>query len=94
MNISLQNLGKALELVMPEEDADCAGSGESSEEPEVPVLQSSTGEHRIVDIEPAPGAPELGCPRKCFFYFRRNTEFFEKHTEFRGISRNSAVFLQ
>jgi hypothetical protein len=23
----------------------------------------------------------------------RNTEFFEKHTEFRGISRNSAVFL-
>jgi hypothetical protein len=30
--------GKALELVIPEEDADCAGSGESSEEPEVPVL--------------------------------------------------------
>jgi hypothetical protein len=52
--------GKALELVMPEEDVDCAGSGESSEEPEVLVLQSSTGEHRIVDIEPAPGAPAPG----------------------------------
>jgi hypothetical protein len=40
---------------------------------------------------------QLGCPRKCFFYFRRNTEFFEKHTEFRGIftvkfARNSAEF--
>ncbi len=29
----------------------------------------------------------LGCPRKCFFYFRRNTEFLDKHTEFRGIPR-------
>ncbi len=48
--------GKALELGMPEEDADGAGSGESSEEPEVPTLQSSMEEHRIVDIqEPAPG---------------------------------------
>jgi hypothetical protein len=27
----------------------------------------------------------VGCPRKCFFYFRRNTEFLGKHTEFRGI---------
>jgi hypothetical protein len=27
----------------------------------------------------------LGCPRKCAFDFRRNTEFFEKLTEFRGI---------
>jgi hypothetical protein len=35
---------------------------------------------------------QLGCPRKCVFDFRRNTEFFEKHTEFRGIPRNSAVF--
>jgi hypothetical protein len=52
--------GKALELVMPEEDADCADSGESSEEPEVPALQSSTGEHRIVDIEPASGTPGPG----------------------------------
>ncbi len=52
--------GKALELVMPEEDAGSAGSGESSEEPEVPVLQSSTEEHRIVDIEPALGAPKPG----------------------------------
>jgi hypothetical protein len=48
--------GKALELVMPEENADWTGSGESSEELEAPVLQSSTGEHRIVDTEPAPGA--------------------------------------
>jgi hypothetical protein len=48
--------GKALELVMPEEDADGAGSGESSRELEVPALQSSMEEHRIVDIqEPAPG---------------------------------------
>ncbi len=49
--------GKALELVMPEEDTDGAGSGESSEEPEVPALQSSMEEHRIVDTqEPVPGA--------------------------------------
>jgi hypothetical protein len=52
--------GKALELVMPEENADCTGSGESSEELEAPVLQSSTGEHRIVDIEPEPGTPGSG----------------------------------
>jgi hypothetical protein len=37
--------------------------------------------------------PSLGCPRKCVFDFRRNTEFFKKHTEFRGIPRNSAVFF-
>ncbi len=42
-------------------------------------------------------ASYLVSQRKCFFYFRRNTEFFEKHTEFRGIftvkfSRNSAEF--
>jgi hypothetical protein len=36
---------------------------------------------------------QLGCPRKCVFDFRRNTEFVEKHTEFRGIPRNSAVFF-
>ncbi len=36
---------------------------------------------------------QLGCPRKCVFDFRRNTEFFEKHTEFRKIPRNSAVFF-
>ncbi len=53
--------GKALELVRPEEEADCTGSGEPSEEPEVPALQSSMEEHRIVDIqEPAPGAPKPG----------------------------------
>ncbi len=46
----------------------------------------------------------LGCPRKCYTYFRRNTEFFEKaygippdSAEFRGIftvkyPRNSAEF--
>ncbi len=51
--------GKALELVKPEEDGDGAGSGESSGEPEVPALQSSMEEHRIVDIqEPAPWGPE------------------------------------
>jgi hypothetical protein len=43
--------GKALELVLPEEDADGAGSGESSGELEVPALQSSMEEHRIVDIQ-------------------------------------------
>jgi hypothetical protein len=52
--------GKALELVTPEETVDCTGSGESSEELEVPVLQSSTGEHRIVDIEPVPRTPGPG----------------------------------
>ncbi len=36
---------------------------------------------------------KVGCPRKCVFNFRRNTEFFEKYTEFRGISQNSAVFF-
>jgi hypothetical protein len=36
---------------------------------------------------------DLGCPRKCVFDFRRITEFFEKYTEFRGISRNFAVFF-
>jgi hypothetical protein len=38
-------------------------------------------------------ARPLGCPRKCVFDFRWNTEFFEKHTEFREIPRNSAVFF-
>ncbi len=47
--------GKALELVMPEESADRTGSRDSSEELEAPALQSSTGEHRIVDIEPRTG---------------------------------------
>jgi hypothetical protein len=45
-----------------------------------------------------PSMMELGCLRKCFFHFRRNTEFSEKHTEFRGIfiedfSQNSAEYL-
>ncbi len=63
--IYLAVVGKALELVMPEEDADGAGSGESSEEPEVPALQSSMEEHRIVNIqEPAPGAPKPGGPHE------------------------------
>jgi hypothetical protein len=43
--------GKALELVMPGEGADRAESRDPSEELEAPALQSSTGEHRIVDIE-------------------------------------------
>jgi hypothetical protein len=47
--------GKALELVMPDEGADHPKSRDSSEELEAPALQSSTGEHRIVDIEPKPG---------------------------------------
>ncbi len=41
---------------------------------------------RIIDMQ-------VGCPRKWVFDFRRNTEFLEKHTEFREIPRNSAVFL-
>ena len=57
--------GKALELVIPEEDEDGAGSGESSGELEVPALQSSMGEHRIVDIqEPAPGPSKPGEPQE------------------------------
>jgi hypothetical protein len=44
--------GKALELVMPEEGTDRTGSRDSLEELETPALQSSTGEHKIVDIEP------------------------------------------
>jgi hypothetical protein len=52
-------------MVMPEEDADGAGSGESSEEPEVPALQSSMEEHRIVDIqEPALGPQNQRGPKK------------------------------
>ncbi len=35
----------------------------------------------------------LGCPRKCVFDFRRNTEFFEKHTEFRGIPSVFAYWI-
>jgi hypothetical protein len=53
--------GKALELVMPEEEEDGAGSGESSGELEVPALQSSMEGHRIVDIQesaPDPSRPE------------------------------------
>ncbi len=57
--------GKALELNVSEEDEKCAGSGESSEELETPTLQSSMGEHRIVDIQvPAPGPPKPGEPRE------------------------------
>ena len=57
--------GKALELAVPEEDEDGAGSGESSGELETPALQSSMGEHRIVNIqEPAPGPPKPGEPQE------------------------------
>ncbi len=47
--------GKALELVMPNEGADRTGSKDSLEKLEAPALRSSTGEHRIVDIEPRTG---------------------------------------
>jgi hypothetical protein len=48
-----------------EGDEDGAGSGESSGELEVPALQSSMGEHRIVEIqEPAPGPSKPGEPQK------------------------------
>ena len=57
--------GKALELNVSEDDENGAGSGESSEELETPALQSSMGEHRIVDIqEPAPGPSKPGEPQK------------------------------
>jgi hypothetical protein len=57
--------GKALELNVSEEDENGTGSGESSEELETPTLQSSMGEHRIVDIqEPAPGPPKPGEPKE------------------------------
>ncbi len=56
--------GKALELAMPGEDADHRGSRDSSEELEAPALQSSTGEHRIVDIEPRTRTLGLEEPQK------------------------------
>jgi hypothetical protein len=56
--------GKALELAMPGEDADRTGSRDSSEELEAPALQSSTGEHRIVDIEPRTGTLGLEGPQE------------------------------
>ncbi len=57
--------GKALELNVSEDDENCTGSGESSEELETSALQSSTGEHRIVDIqEPAPGPSKPGERKK------------------------------
>ncbi len=57
--------GKALELEVSEGDEDGASSGESSGELEVPALQSSMGEHRIVDIqEPAPGPSKPGEPQE------------------------------
>jgi hypothetical protein len=54
---------KALELAMPEEGADRTGSRDSLEELEAPTLQSSTEEHRIVDIEPRTGAPGRETPQ-------------------------------
>ncbi len=57
--------GKALDLNVSEEEDAGAGSGESSEELETSALQSSTGEHRIVDIqEPAPGPSKPGEPQE------------------------------
>ena len=57
--------GKALELDVSEEGGNGAGSGESSEELETPALQSSMGEHRIVNIqESAPGPSKPGEPQK------------------------------
>ncbi len=56
--------GKALELNVSEDNENGAGSGESSEELETPALQSSMGEHRIVDIqEPAPGSSKPEEPK-------------------------------
>jgi hypothetical protein len=49
---------------MPGEDADHRGSRDSSEELEAPALQSSTGEHRIVDIEPRTRTLGLEEPQK------------------------------
>jgi hypothetical protein len=56
--------GKALELAMPEESTDRTGSRNSLEEFEAPALQSSAGEHRIVDIEPKRGTLGLEGPQE------------------------------
>ncbi len=49
---------------MPEEGADRTGSRDSLEELEAPALRSSTGEHRIVDIEPRTGTLGLEAPQE------------------------------
>ncbi len=41
---------------------------------------------------PPPIPKQVGCLRKWYFYFRRNTEFLMLHTEFCEVSRNSAAF--
>ncbi len=56
--------GKALELALPGEGADCAESRDSSEDFEAPALQSSTGEHKIGDIEPKTGTLGLERPQE------------------------------
>ncbi|MFO0005242.1 MAG: hypothetical protein ACK559_29365, partial [bacterium] len=57
--------GKALELNVSEEDEASMGSGESSEELEVPALKSSLGEHRIVDVQRSvPDPSEAGESRE------------------------------
>ena len=49
---------------MPGEGADRVESRDPSEELEAPALQSSTGEHRIVDIEPKTGTLGLEGPQE------------------------------
>ncbi len=55
--------GRTPEPATPGEGASRAGSRDSSEEPEVPALQSSLGEHRIVDVEPRAEGPRRETPR-------------------------------
>jgi hypothetical protein len=54
--------GRTPELATPGEGASQAGSRDSLEEPEVPALQSSLGEHRIVDVEPRAEGPRRETP--------------------------------
>jgi hypothetical protein len=49
--------GRTPEPVTPGEGASLAGSTDSSEKLEVPALQNSLGEHRIVDVEPRAEGP-------------------------------------
>jgi hypothetical protein len=49
---------------MPEEGTDRSGSRDSLKELEAPALRSSTGEHKIVDIEPRTGTLGLEAPQE------------------------------
>jgi hypothetical protein len=55
--------GRTPEPATPGEAASQAWSRVSSEEPKVPALQSSLGEHRIVDVEPRAEEPGGENPR-------------------------------